>query len=851
MSSLRSSIERLQEAVIASDLELLGSPPSSIDSRGTGATGSSEAPGTATMSLMASITASSRRLDKSISTPSAISSYNTAHSDAPPTTTQREQEEDALGGDHSGGVKLGRPFSSGASDWSEMSVPRSPVREREIQIADDADHLEEEKPEGGEQRAGSTSSHMNIEASVQMTDAEEAEGLDYTMDRDPTRFKHWLATSTGGAADDDSENGSYYNYQASDCASQGVRLPTPDDSPSPRASSRFSSVNPSDYENLPASLCGRIGSRQSRRTMTASDVTGELESLLPSEVISVKFEEEDMVKVEEYIVKVEEYIVKKEQEQVVTPKAEEVDEKVEAQDLTEQESSDEAESETSSNSTTTVSTGSSSGRWKALSAVLGLGLAANVTQQHLPYLLTLFGGSSSLDEEPENRLTILMSNATNAFPEPILVGSPLPVSAIVAVAIVVASSLTYAVQNYSSPAKSSITSMTRVLDFNVRKERHPIPKRDPAISTRMAHASLAEGERLYQLGRLSHASTAFEEACKLSITSLDRAISNEWLGRTQYRQGRAEHAPRLFHAAVAAFERSVRFDRNRATSRASLGRTHFVLYDYVKAEKLLLSALRVDNTLAFAHEYLGKTRVALHRWPEAEVSLGEAIRLNPASYETLAFLGEMLHRKRRSTDAKVVLQAALGLRADYPAVHARLAMIATEELEQETAIKHWQAVLACRETGCIDDNLPRTLSAIVGPRPYLYQYFAIQKQQGLVGRIEILRQAAAKYPVNGLVSALLAVNLRRSTGSPSRTDRHNGMGTLRTMEQELEKKVTIESDDVEAKGLFALVLLGLGKVKRGEMQAEEFEEAVRRAPKEGDGKARDFGLILMALGELR
>ena len=184
--------------------------------------------------------------------------------------------------------------------------------------------------------------------------------------------------------------------------------------------------------------------------------------------------------------------------------------------------------------------------WKGLSAVLALALAASVGHPHLATLRALVSGASALEAEVEQKITVFIaSNISDTFPEPILLGTPLSVSALVAVAIVAASSITFALKPSPRPAASASIPLL----CNVRSSINAGgAKRDPARATREARACMVEGERLYQLGGLNGASTAFESASKLAVLPRDKATANEWLGRTRYRQSRLERSPRLVHA---------------------------------------------------------------------------------------------------------------------------------------------------------------------------------------------------------------------------------------------------------------------------------------------------------------
>lgn len=192
---MQSSFERLQDAVDIAGL--LASPSSSVDSTGTGATGSTEAPGAATQSMIASITGSMRR-----STPTLSSSAKSFHSSATTPWEHVANTRSACEGDRLSGVQLQGPPSSLSDSWSDVGLLSQPGAEVGEDAGVSVDPASRELGLGAliSEYAGSKSSH--VEASIPVTDEEEAEGLSYTIDRGSERFNIWLAETSVAARGD-------------------------------------------------------------------------------------------------------------------------------------------------------------------------------------------------------------------------------------------------------------------------------------------------------------------------------------------------------------------------------------------------------------------------------------------------------------------------------------------------------------------------------------------------------------------------------------------------------------------------------------------------------------------------
>lgn len=354
----------------------------------------------------------------------------------------------------------------------------------------------------------------------------------------------------------------------------------------------------------------------------------------------------------------------------------------------------------------------------------------------------------------------------------------------------------------------------------------PLRERSPSTGTvafelAEARSQLQVGIKFYSRGRSQDAIRTFSAVLELACPPSDKAVASEWLGRAHYRLGRlgdrneAEH----FARSVRAFERSIRLDPGRATPRASLGRTLFRLGDYAEAAKVLRAALKRDDQLAFAHEWLAKALSRLEPLASelVERHLGRAVEIEPTLYTAHAFLGEYLHLRGgepgRTEAAKACLLRAIALRSDYPAAHIRLAFIANEQLDSTTAAQHYAAAISTRHTGLRDPAvMPASEATLDGTSPYLACYFAMPT--GSPRRLDILRRARSEHPCDEVLSLLLAIEstppTRRTHASSLTAAVDDG---LLEREAFLSRRVTrySPSEDIIAHGLYALVLLTLGK----------------------------------------
>ena len=355
----------------------------------------------------------------------------------------------------------------------------------------------------------------------------------------------------------------------------------------------------------------------------------------------------------------------------------------------------------------------------------------------------------------------------------------------------------------------------------------PLRERSPSTGTAAfelaeARSQLQVGIKVYSRGRSQDAIRTFSAVLELACPPSDKAIASEWLGRAYYRLGRLgdKNATDHFARSVRAFERSIRLDPGRATPRASLGRALFRLGDYAEAAKVLRAALKRDDELAFAHEWLAKALSRLEPLASdlVERHLQRAVEIDPTLYTAHAFLGEYLHLRGgggagRTDAAKASLLRAVALRSDYPAAHVRLAFIANEQLDSAAAAQHYAAAISTRHTGLRDPAvMPASEAALNGTSPFLACYFAMPTRSPR--RLDILRLASSEHPFDEVLSLLLAIE---STSPPRRT--HASSSAAAVDDGLLEREALLSrrvaryspSEDIIAHGLYALVLLTLGK----------------------------------------
>lgn len=356
---------------------------------------------------------------------------------------------------------------------------------------------------------------------------------------------------------------------------------------------------------------------------------------------------------------------------------------------------------------------------------------------------------------------------------------------------------------------------------------------------------------------------------KLSCARADKALAFEYLGRAHYRLSRASGRKDEMERAVRAFEQAVRLSVGvgiGGTARASLGRAQFRLGRHAQAIRTLRAALKNNDTLSYAHEYIGRAYFALpavgvdgSRWSSLALThLRRACELDTGDYTARAYLSEQLHLRGCLSpsdlgEARDLLRQAVAQKHDLPAAHVRLGFIANEKLDPECAARHFTSAIETRETGLWDEgefpggNPTRAaLEDAVGL--WIRLWLALSSSSSSSSSSEgkkaraLLDTALEHYPAETVLQILRADAALRCC--PSIEEKGSiklakttalALGTLQDLEQRLSKRVARfsrhalrddddhyheeEEDDervegVEAQGLYALVLLVLGRERK-------------------------------------
>ncbi|BGP17614.1 hypothetical protein JCM10213_001265 [Rhodosporidiobolus nylandii] len=521
-------------------------------------------------------------------------------------------------------------------------------------------------------------------------------------------------------------------------------------------------------------------------------------------------------------------------------------------------------------------------RWKLLSLTLSLALVYTLIRPPFldpaPIAVEVEEPTRSLRFIPVNETLI----ETSHFATPLPVGSALgvPAYALLLTAVVALAASVPLVRR--SLAASGATS-----EEDERRRRASSPLAE------LNGSDLLEARRLLPLGiaayhsrSLTAAIETFSSILALACGPADKALASEWLGRAHYRLARADANRTSMEKAVAAFERSVRLDGSRAAPRASLGRAKYRLGDFAGAVAALRAAVKRDDTLAFAHEWLAKSlaaaaspRVTPAQAKQVEAHLLRAMALSPSTNaEAAAFLGEFLHTTpclagRRTADAKKHLLAAVALRADYPAAHARLAFIANEQLDPVAAAAHYAAVCDTRASGLRDECLAMSEEATRGAVPWKGWVFVTPPASK--ERRSVLERAVREEKEDELLGALLCIERaaapatpparRARSASPSAEDdaASAALGELHATLTRRALRYT-PAEDPLAHGLLALVSLALpaSAVEHAQHAYEAFwahvsarpalpAEASEEQKRQRRAQDREFAFVAMAFYELR
>jgi hypothetical protein len=204
-------------------------------------------------------------------------------------------------------------------------------------------------------------------------------------------------------------------------------------------------------------------------------------------------------------------------------------------------------------------------------------------------------------------------------------------------------------------------------------------------------------------------------------------------------------------------------------------------------------------------------------------------------------LGEQLHLHSEPRKALEYLTTVLQIRFNLPAVHARLAFIALEQLDLALAASHFEHVLATRESGQLDSDMsPQTRAATMSWYPFISLFLATPSS-ATGARLEILERALTQYPTEITLQLLRAVTVRELQRTPVKST----IATLQDFESRLKTRVDRfrEEGDHEAMGLWALTLLGLNKVKEADRVHEAFWVEAKRVVDERKGGAAGATLV--------
>ncbi|GAA5864897.1 hypothetical protein JCM8547_009264 [Rhodosporidiobolus lusitaniae] len=806
LASLRTALTSAQTELDRASA-LLFSPQSSKASRdthATGATGSTEEAGAATHSLIASIDGRERTeaVLRSLKRESVLSEEGT-----------EESWDRAVSLVGSPRLRVGRPFVFLPTPEPEQALPEQQQEDEEEEEEEEEEDMKikikQEDDEGEaelaiirasrveEEQAQDEEEEEDIETGL--TNSQEERGLESSVTRSQSDFDAWLEET--------------------------MRLARGDGCSTTETDDALSSI-----------LLTTAGSGFLSPPLRGDNEEGQEEhdGLLPSVLLesqTASFLDLD-----------EAELVEKDEGEMEEEAEEETSGDEEPVTATEIEGIEEKPSEEENSTLPTPSHPTTLG-WKVLTFALSAALLYSLIRQPvLPEPVIVEEPTRSLRYVPVNESSIETSQF--ATPIPLASSLDLPAFALVLTAVAALAALLPIMRPRSSQNEA---------DHGGRRSRATSPL------VELNGEDLLEARRLFPIGlsqysssQLSAAASTFTSILSLACGPHDKSLASEWLGRTLYRLSRLDIGgdPSFLPRSIAAFERSIRLDPSRASPRASLGRAKYRQGDYKAAVSSLRAALKRDDSLAFAHEYLAKSLSRVSPRPLIASKLVEqhllrAIDLFPlASSSAHAFLGEYLalHSPRHAqTTAKTHLLAALSLYASYPAVHARLALLASEALDASSTAQHWAAVCATRYSGGAkrDKDLGEAEKACEGVAPWVGWVFATPP--GTEERRRVLEKARGEYPHEDLVEALLAIE----TASNPSTDKSSSSSTPPTVEtliSTLEARTTRYPlpQDLLSHGLHSLLLLASSSpfTDSGKAHAEEAREkygAFMRAFQEGEG----------------
>jgi serine/threonine protein kinase/tetratricopeptide (TPR) repeat protein len=144
---------------------------------------------------------------------------------------------------------------------------------------------------------------------------------------------------------------------------------------------------------------------------------------------------------------------------------------------------------------------------------------------------------------------------------------------------------------------------------------------------------------------------------------------------------------------------ALRIDPNYADARAALGETYRLQFEdsadpkwIEQAEKECLRAIELDADLVDAHVLLGKLRAARGFYEEAQQTYEVVLELNPRNADAYRGLAESWAKQGDTQTAEATYKAAIALRPGYWPGYHELAMFYFSNERLEEALQAWQQV---------------------------------------------------------------------------------------------------------------------------------------------------------------
>ena len=261
---------------------------------------------------------------------------------------------------------------------------------------------------------------------------------------------------------------------------------------------------------------------------------------------------------------------------------------------------------------------------------------------------------------------------------------------------------------------------------------------EQAVSLNGEHPAyrLSLGKALKRAHKAEAALEHFEKAAELMPNA---APLHTERGFTLHELGRDEEA-------VAAFQESIKHDKDYVRAYCGLGNLYRDQQKFIKAEEMYRAALSREESLLDAHLGIGLVHRDQEHWKKAEEAFRKAIDIKLDWVPALNALGAVLLKQNRAVDAGQFLQRAVSKAPDDPVVRCNLgqAMIALNRLDD--ACEHFKKAIA------VD---PTSVAARTGlARAY-------RGQDRIQDAIAMLREAVAIDPSSELAQYMLAESLER------------------------------------------------------------------------------------------